>query len=98
MRWSMAKRSSARTARLLEHKDKTITLRSRTFFHATLDDNPALSETGYGATIDAPPEPCVHCSRDTLTRPSRSILAGDPDGLGQGGAGALDGHETRDAP
>lgn len=40
-----------------EHKDKTITPRSRTFFHATLDDNPALSETGYGATIDALPEP-----------------------------------------
>ncbi len=31
--------------------------RSRTFFHATLSDNPILEATGYGATIDALPEP-----------------------------------------
>lgn len=31
--------------------------RSRTFFHASLKDNPALEQTGYGATIDALPEP-----------------------------------------
>jgi hypothetical protein len=30
---------------------------SRTFFHASLRDNPALASTGYGATIDAMPEP-----------------------------------------
>ena len=31
--------------------------KSRTFFHASLKDNPALESTGYGATIDAMPEP-----------------------------------------
>lgn len=31
--------------------------KSRTFFHASLKDNPILEETGYGATIDAMPEP-----------------------------------------
>lgn len=40
-----------------EHKGETITPRSRTFFHASLKDNPALASTGYGATIDALPEP-----------------------------------------
>lgn len=40
-----------------EHEGATIQPRSRTFFHATLTDNPALAETGYGATIDALPEP-----------------------------------------
>lgn len=40
-----------------EHKGETITPRSRTFFHASLKDNPALAATGYGATIDALPEP-----------------------------------------
>lgn len=30
---------------------------SRTFFHALLKDNPILEATGYGATIDALPEP-----------------------------------------
>jgi hypothetical protein len=30
---------------------------SRTFFHASLVDNPILAATGYGATIDALPEP-----------------------------------------
>lgn len=31
--------------------------KSRTFFHASLKDNPILAATGYGATIDALPEP-----------------------------------------
>lgn len=31
--------------------------RSRTFIHAQLSDNPILEATGYGATIDAMPEP-----------------------------------------
>jgi len=31
--------------------------KSRTFFHAKLSDNPILEATGYGATIDAMPEP-----------------------------------------
>jgi len=31
--------------------------RTRTFFHASLRDNPILDATGYGATIDALPEP-----------------------------------------
>jgi hypothetical protein len=35
----------------------TVTPKSRTFFHASLKDNPALAATGYGATIDALPEP-----------------------------------------
>lgn len=33
------------------------TLKTRTFFHASLSDNPILEATGYGATIDAMPEP-----------------------------------------
>lgn len=40
-----------------EHEGETITPRSRTFFHAALKDNPILAATGYGATIDAMPEP-----------------------------------------
>lgn len=32
-------------------------LKTRTFFHANLTDNPILEATGYGATIDALPEP-----------------------------------------
>lgn len=32
-------------------------LKTRTFFHASLIDNPALASTGYGATIEALPEP-----------------------------------------
>jgi hypothetical protein len=32
-------------------------LKTRTFFHASLKDNPALASTGYGATIEALPEP-----------------------------------------
>lgn len=39
------------------HDGQIIQPKSRTFFHANLDDNPALAETGYGATIDALPEP-----------------------------------------
>lgn len=31
--------------------------KSRTFFHASLSDNPILEATGYGATLDALPEP-----------------------------------------
>lgn len=31
--------------------------KTRTFFHASLSDNPALVAAGYGATIDALPEP-----------------------------------------
>ncbi len=34
-----------------------IHLKTRTFFHASLKDNPALASTGYGATIEALPEP-----------------------------------------
>lgn len=40
-----------------EHGGETIMPRSRTFFRAALADNPALASTGYGATIDALPEP-----------------------------------------
>lgn len=41
----------------LEYKSKIITAKSRTFFHAFLKDNPYLEARGYGATIDALPEP-----------------------------------------
>lgn len=40
-----------------EHDGETITPKSRTFIHASLKDNPILAATGYGATIDAMPEP-----------------------------------------
>lgn len=40
-----------------EHNGETILPRSRTFYHATLKDNPILAATGYAATIDAMPEP-----------------------------------------
>jgi hypothetical protein len=40
-----------------EHKGETVRPKSRTFFHASLRDNPILERTGYGATIDALPEP-----------------------------------------
>ena len=39
------------------HNGETITPKSRTFFHAQLSDNVILEQTGYGATIDAMPEP-----------------------------------------
>lgn len=32
-------------------------LKTRTFFHANLNDNPILAATGYGATIESLPEP-----------------------------------------
>ncbi len=38
-------------------EDARATLKTRTFFHASLRDNPILEATGYGATIDALPEP-----------------------------------------
>ncbi len=41
----------------LERDGEFIMARSRTFFHATLKDNRILEATGYGATIDALPEP-----------------------------------------
>lgn len=37
--------------------DQRAMLKTRTFFHASLKDNPALALTGYGATIEALPEP-----------------------------------------
>ena len=40
-----------------EANGQTIQPKSRTFFHASLKDNPILESTGYGATIDALPEP-----------------------------------------
>jgi hypothetical protein len=40
-----------------EHKGEMIQPKSRTFIPASLKDNPALLEAGYGATIDALPEP-----------------------------------------
>lgn len=40
-----------------EHAGETVTPKSRTFIHAKLSDNPILAATGYGATIDAMPEP-----------------------------------------
>lgn len=40
-----------------DHDGDTITPKSRTFFHAKLSDNPILAASGYGATIDAMPEP-----------------------------------------
>lgn len=39
------------------HDGEVITPKSRTFFHASLKDNPILAATGYGATIDSLPEP-----------------------------------------
>ncbi len=36
---------------------KAYLAKSRTFFHASLKDNPILAASGYGATIDAMPEP-----------------------------------------
>lgn len=42
---------------LFENDGAIIVPKSRTFFHAALKDNPALQSTGYGATIDAMPEP-----------------------------------------
>lgn len=44
-------------AQPFEHGGQTVTPKSRTFFHASLKDNPILEATGYGATIDALPEP-----------------------------------------
>lgn len=43
--------------KLFEHNGETITPKSRTFFHAKLSDNKYLEDAGYGATIDAMPEP-----------------------------------------
>ncbi len=43
--------------RAFEHDGDLVMARSRTFFHASLRDNPILEATGYGATIDAMPEP-----------------------------------------
>lgn len=40
-----------------DHEGERIIPRSRTFFHAFLKDNPILAQTGYGAAIDAMPEP-----------------------------------------
>jgi len=40
-----------------ERNTEIIIPKSRTFFHASLKDNPILEATGYGATIDALPEP-----------------------------------------
>jgi hypothetical protein len=40
-----------------EHNGETIQPLSRTFFPARLADNPALAKTGYGATLQALPEP-----------------------------------------
>lgn len=40
-----------------EEDGKILFVKSRTFFHASLKDNPLLAATGYGATIDAMPEP-----------------------------------------
>jgi hypothetical protein len=48
-----------------EHDGKMIQPKSRTFIPATLKDNPILEATGYGATIDALPEPL------------RSLMRGD---------------------
>lgn len=41
----------------VEINGKPYLVKSRTFFHAQLKDNPILAATGYGATIDAMPEP-----------------------------------------
>lgn len=48
-----------------EHKGEAVVPKSRSFIPASLKDNPILAATGYGATIDAMPEPY------------RSILHGD---------------------
>jgi len=40
-----------------DHQRETVIPKSRTFFHASLKDNPALEVTGYAATLDALPEP-----------------------------------------
>ena len=42
-------------------------LKTRTFFHASLDDNPALQESGYAATIAAMPEPIRSALRGSFT-------------------------------
>ena len=44
-------------APFINDEGKTVTPKSRTFFHALLKDNPILEATGYGATVDALPEP-----------------------------------------
>lgn len=45
------------SAEPFEHNGEMVTPKSRTFFHAQLSDNKILASTGYGATIDAMPEP-----------------------------------------
>lgn len=45
------------TGEAFEHEGETIQPLSRTFFPARLSDNPALAKTGYGATLQALPEP-----------------------------------------
>lgn len=40
-----------------EFDDWRDVLKTRTFFHASLKDNPILAATGYGSTIEAMPEP-----------------------------------------
>lgn len=44
-------------ARTEGHADWRRMVKKRTFFHALLKDNPLLAATGYGATIEALPEP-----------------------------------------
>lgn len=39
------------------YNDVVMLVESRTFFHASLKDNPILEASGYGATIEALPEP-----------------------------------------
>ncbi len=48
--------------------------KSRTFFHAKLSDNPILEATGYGAIIDAMPEPL----RSTLKGSFNAARVADP--------------------
>lgn len=57
-----------------DHKGETVNPKSRTFFHASLKDNPILAASGYGATIDSMPEPL----RSILRGSFKAGMTGDP--------------------
>lgn len=42
---------------VFENNEKPVQPKSRTFFHASLSDNPILESTGYASQLDALPEP-----------------------------------------
>ncbi len=60
LRWFVmldGKETEVKDSQPFEHNGEIVTPKSRTFFHAKLSDNVILQNTGYGATIDAMPEP-----------------------------------------